>query len=101
MGSTGVSTEQQAFSGPPKMERYPRSGLDVLVVGGGLAGLTFAIEAFRKGHEVLLIDRRPHFDDYGRPMPTRVTEWRTVIDFDRRRLDCHPGICLADGQGLA
>lgn len=42
------------------MERYPSSGLDVLVVGGGLGGLTFAIEAHRKGHCVR-VEKRPGF----------------------------------------
>lgn len=47
------------------MPRYPPSGVSVLVVGGGIAGLGFAIEAYRKGHEVKIIERRPDFHDYG------------------------------------
>lgn len=53
------------FENTPVFERYPSSGLDILVVGGGIAGLSFAIEACRKGHQVRIIDRRPHFEDYG------------------------------------
>ncbi|CAI7652439.1 unnamed protein product [Penicillium manginii] len=40
------------------MEREQDTGIDVLVVGGGIAGLTFAIEAHRKGHNVQVIERR-------------------------------------------
>ncbi|KAB2571165.1 Asperlicin C monooxygenase [Lasiodiplodia theobromae] len=46
-------------------KRYPSSGLSALVIGGGIAGLSFAIEAYRKGHDVRIVDRRPNFDDYG------------------------------------
>ncbi|GKZ27032.1 hypothetical protein AbraIFM66951_001795 [Aspergillus brasiliensis] len=40
------------------MDREPDSGISILVVGGGIAGLTFAIEAHRKGHNVRIIERR-------------------------------------------
>lgn len=47
------------------IKQYPSSGVSALVIGGGVAGLSFAIEAHRKGHVVRIVDRRPHFDDYG------------------------------------
>ncbi|TDZ73408.1 FAD-dependent monooxygenase fsr3 [Colletotrichum trifolii] len=53
------------FNGAEPIKREALSGLSVLVVGGGIAGLGFAIEAYRKGHDVRIIDRRPDFDDYG------------------------------------
>ncbi|KAJ5739745.1 hypothetical protein N7533_012529 [Penicillium manginii] len=40
------------------MEREQDTGIYILVVGGGIAGLTFAIEAHRKGHNVQVIERR-------------------------------------------
>ncbi|KAF9882592.1 hypothetical protein FE257_006226 [Aspergillus nanangensis] len=46
-------------------DAYPETGLDILIVGGGVAGLAFAIEAKRKGHAVRIIERRPDFEDYG------------------------------------
>lgn len=36
---------------------YPPSGIDVLIVGTGLAGLTAAIECVRKGHKVQVLER--------------------------------------------
>ncbi|KAI1503375.1 hypothetical protein F5X99DRAFT_375941 [Biscogniauxia marginata] len=36
---------------------YPSSGIDVLVIGTGLAGLTAAIECTRKGHNVQILER--------------------------------------------
>lgn len=50
------------------MERYAPSGIKILIVGGGIAGLGFAIEAYRKGHEVSILERRPDFNDYGKSL---------------------------------
>ncbi|KAK7222478.1 hypothetical protein V2G26_010481 [Clonostachys chloroleuca] len=55
----------QSSNGILFMKRYPSSGMSVLVVGGGIAGLSFAIEAYRKGHDVKILERRPDFKDYG------------------------------------
>jgi heterodisulfide reductase subunit A-like polyferredoxin len=41
------------------MEREPSTGISILVVGGGIAGFTLAIEAYRKGHDVRVVERRP------------------------------------------
>ncbi|KAJ4399524.1 hypothetical protein N0V91_009349 [Didymella pomorum] len=41
------------------MEREPSTGISVLVVGAGIGGLTFAIEAYRKGHDVRVVERSP------------------------------------------
>ncbi|KAF4950453.1 hypothetical protein FSARC_13189 [Fusarium sarcochroum] len=59
-----MTVAKNPFEGTPTFTRYPPSGINILVVGAGLAGLTFAIEAYRKGHDVSVIDRRPHFNDY-------------------------------------
>ncbi|KAK0452012.1 uncharacterized protein EV420DRAFT_1630458 [Desarmillaria tabescens] len=47
------------------MLREPLSGIDILIVGGGLAGLTAAIECYRKGHNVRVVERRPGLDPFG------------------------------------
>ncbi|KAG2009367.1 hypothetical protein GB937_007770 [Aspergillus fischeri] len=47
------------------MDRYPPSGLSILIVGGGIGGLTLAIEGYRKGHEVRVLEKRPNFEGYG------------------------------------
>lgn len=39
------------------MGTYPDSGIDVLIVGTGLAGLTAALECTRKGHNVRVLER--------------------------------------------
>lgn len=47
------------------LKRSPPSGIDVLIVGGGIAGITLAIESHRKGHNVRLLERRESFDGLG------------------------------------
>lgn len=72
------------FDGVKPIDRKPLSGLSVLVVGGGIAGLGFAIEAYRKGHETRIIDRRPNFDDYGRLtaiIHSNLYHWKLNLQF--------------------
>ncbi|KAH8166781.1 hypothetical protein CIB48_g1435 [Xylaria polymorpha] len=39
--------------------RYPETGISILIVGAGLGGLTCALECWRKGHNVRIIERSP------------------------------------------
>jgi 2-polyprenyl-6-methoxyphenol hydroxylase-like FAD-dependent oxidoreductase len=47
------------------MLRAPSTGIDMLIVGGGIGGMTLAIESHRKGHNVRLIEQRENFDSIG------------------------------------
>lgn len=38
-------------------DRYPLSGVSVLIVGGGVAGLMAGLECWRKGHNVRIIEK--------------------------------------------
>lgn len=44
---------------------YPPTGIDVLIVGTGFAGLTASIECIRKGHNVRLLERMSNIDTAG------------------------------------
>lgn len=44
---------------------YPASGIHILVVGGGIAGLTTALEAVRNGHRVTVLESQPTNDPHG------------------------------------
>ena len=48
------------------MGTFPPSGMDVLVVGTGLAGLTAAIECIRKGHNVRVLERASAINTLGK-----------------------------------
>lgn len=45
--------------------KLPPSGIKVLIVGAGFAGLTAAIECDRKGHSVLLLEKSPQLSPLG------------------------------------
>ncbi|KAJ5088739.1 hypothetical protein N7456_012355 [Penicillium angulare] len=40
-------------------ERFPSTGISVLIAGGGVAGLLAALECWRKGHNVRIVERSP------------------------------------------
>ena len=42
-----------------ELKRYPETGISVLVVGAGIGGLTAALECWRKGHSVRILERAP------------------------------------------
>lgn len=54
---------------------YPESGIDVLIVGTGLAGLTAAIECTRKGHQVRVLERNANINTAGQ-LPFHVVDHR-------------------------
>jgi 2-polyprenyl-6-methoxyphenol hydroxylase-like FAD-dependent oxidoreductase len=47
------------------MERDRETGISILVIGAGIAGLSFAIESYRKGHTVRIIERRSSQESAG------------------------------------
>ena len=50
------------------MERAEDTGMSILVVGGGIAGLTFAIEARRKGYNVQIDERQLRGETAGKKL---------------------------------
>ena len=49
------------------LHQYPRSGITVLIVGTGFGGLTAALECYRKGHDVRILERNQTTDTSGMP----------------------------------
>ncbi|CAG9956814.1 unnamed protein product [Clonostachys rosea f. rosea IK726] len=89
------------------MPREHASGIDVLVVGAGLAGLGFAIEAYRKGHNVKILERRLDTNDYGNFITIQTSALRTPENWPGFLQYCsafHFGkagtICTYDGTVL-
>ncbi|KAK7699624.1 hypothetical protein SLS64_011578 [Diaporthe eres] len=52
-------TASVKFEDTSKISRHPLTGISVLIVGAGPAGLYTALECWRKGHNPRVIDRTP------------------------------------------
>lgn len=62
-GTNEEAKPEGSYSKP--LGSYPKTGIDVLVVGTGLAGLTAAIECTRKGHNVRVLERNSTINTAG------------------------------------
>lgn len=62
---TQVHSSPKAGHSSIPMKRYPPSGIDVLVVGGGIGGMFAAIECHRKGHNVRVLEAGNSYDENG------------------------------------
>ncbi|KAK7748215.1 hypothetical protein SLS62_008766 [Diatrype stigma] len=54
-----IDTSAQAPHGPTTTKRHPSSGISVLIVGAGPVGVYTALECWRKGHNVRIVERNP------------------------------------------
>ncbi|KAI1504704.1 monooxygenase [Biscogniauxia marginata] len=61
--------------------RYPPSGIKVLIVGGGIAGLFTAIECWRKGHEVQVLERGSRISTAGDTLGLGPSAWATLQNY--------------------
>lgn len=55
---------------------YEKTGIDVLIVGTGLAGLTAALECYRKGYTVRILKCNATIDNTGLSSVFRI-DWRS------------------------
>lgn len=70
--------------------RLPPSGISVIIVGAGFAGLAAAIECGRKGHSVTLLEKVENIDE--------ITRLGDIISFDTngsRHFERWPGVIEA------
>jgi NADPH-dependent 2,4-dienoyl-CoA reductase/sulfur reductase-like enzyme len=51
------ATKAPATSAAQDVKIHPSTGISVLVVGAGVGGLVVALECYRKGHDVRVIER--------------------------------------------
>ena len=51
------------------MKIDPPTGIKVGIIGGGIGGLTAAIECHRKGHSVRVFERKGWFESFGMDQP--------------------------------
>ena len=66
-------------------DRYSNSGISVLIIGGGVAGLYLALECVRQGHNPTVIESKPEgAQPDGKP---RYTQLYTTCVFKRHFTD--------------
>ena len=53
------------FTAALQLKRSPSTGIDVLVAGGGLGGMFAAINCYRKGHNVKILESAKGYDNNG------------------------------------
>jgi 2-polyprenyl-6-methoxyphenol hydroxylase-like FAD-dependent oxidoreductase len=63
---------------PTSVKRHPETGISVLVVGAGVGGLVTALECWRKGHEVQIVEKTPEPETEGKYLIP--TDFATVVD---------------------
>jgi NADPH-dependent 2,4-dienoyl-CoA reductase/sulfur reductase-like enzyme len=68
-GSQPVANGNGTLPDSKPLGSYPPSGIDVLIVGTGLAGLTASIECVRKGHNVKVLERNASINTAGKQVP--------------------------------
>jgi 2-polyprenyl-6-methoxyphenol hydroxylase-like FAD-dependent oxidoreductase len=73
-----------------RFSRRPSSGVNVIIVGAGFAGIAAAIECDRKGHSVLLLEKAADVEE--------ITRFGDIISFDpngARNFERWPGVIEA------
>ena len=64
---------------------YPSTGIDVLIVGTGLAGLVAALECTRKGHNVKVLERNSTINTAGEES---LRSWTTQDAYAIQQVTC-------------
>lgn len=83
-----MSTNKATPSGP-----FPPTGLHILIVGAGFAGLAAAIECNRKGHRVTLFEKVSSIDE--------ITRYGDIISFDPNGSRAFEKWVFPDGESVA
>ncbi|KAI2463289.1 hypothetical protein F4781DRAFT_417159 [Annulohypoxylon bovei var. microspora] len=61
--------------------RFPPSGMKIIIVGAGPAGLLTAIECWRKGHNVEVLEKSPTFSSIGDIITIGPSAWSTLHNY--------------------
>jgi 2-polyprenyl-6-methoxyphenol hydroxylase-like FAD-dependent oxidoreductase len=47
------------------VQRLPENGISVVIIGAGVSGLQMALESWRKGCDVVIIEKAPELSPVG------------------------------------
>lgn len=68
-----LSPEERVYNAANEpLNKAPKSGIDVVIAGGGIGGLTAALECYRQGHNVRVFERNAAMSAAGcSPLPSK------------------------------
>ncbi|UQC73509.1 monooxygenase [Colletotrichum lupini] len=85
--------------------RYPPSGINVIIVGAGLGGLQAAVECWRKGHEVRILEKGGAISEAGDVIRLGPNSYATLKEYpkmlqewDQFAFDPEACFCHRDGR---
>ncbi|KAJ2988382.1 hypothetical protein NUW58_g4005 [Xylaria curta] len=67
------------------VDRLSPTGISIIIVGGGIGGLMFALEAWRQGHDVRVYEKNPKLDTLGDAFGIMAPAWTTLRHFPRMK----------------
>ncbi|KAI1748034.1 FAD/NAD(P)-binding domain-containing protein [Xylaria castorea] len=63
------------------VSRLSPTGISIIIAGGGIGGLMFALEAWRQGHDVKVFEKSPKLDTLGDAFGIMAPGWTTLRFF--------------------
>ncbi|KAI1292676.1 hypothetical protein F5Y03DRAFT_375312 [Xylaria venustula] len=87
--------------------RLSTTGISIIVVGGGIGGLMFALEAWRLGHDVKVFEKNRKLDVLGDAFGVLPPAWTSLhhfpkmkVEYDREAIDAVFSMWHYDGYKL-
>ncbi|KAI0445277.1 FAD/NAD(P)-binding domain-containing protein [Xylaria telfairii] len=89
------------------VNRLSPTGISIIVAGGGVGGLLFALEAWRQGHNVKVFEKNPKLTTLGDTFGIIPPAWTTLrffpsmkADFEKESIDAEFSLWHSDGSKL-
>ncbi|KAI1742675.1 FAD/NAD(P)-binding domain-containing protein [Xylaria scruposa] len=89
------------------VSRMSPTGISIIIAGGGIGGLMFALEAWRQGHDVKVFEKSAKLDTLGDAFGIMAPGWTTLrffpnmkSQFEKESLDAELSIWRNDGLKL-
>ncbi|KAI8625759.1 FAD/NAD(P)-binding domain-containing protein [Xylariaceae sp. FL1651] len=76
-----IASEKSPLAIVDGVYRLPLTGISIIVAGGGIGGLMFALEAWRQGHDVRVFEKNQRFDTLGDSFGIIAPAWATLRYF--------------------
>ncbi|KAI0864923.1 FAD/NAD(P)-binding domain-containing protein [Xylaria cubensis] len=89
------------------VSRMSPTGISIIIAGGGIGGLMFALEAWRQGHDVKVFEKSAKLDTLGDAFGIMAPGWTTLrffpnmkSQFEKESLDAELSVWRSDGLKL-